>query len=73
MGKITEEKFNEIKRFLATDILVKPSVRYAAEEFGYSSGTVSCINNCKDYREYRMKQERYRSDFAKRRKEENEC
>lgn len=51
--KITEQKFNEIKEFLSTPILVKPPIRYVAESFGYSSGTIATINRFSSYKEYK--------------------
>lgn len=51
--KITEERFNEIKEFLNTPILVKPSVVYVAENFGYSTGTIAQINRFDSYKEYK--------------------
>lgn len=53
--KITRERFDMIKSFLETPILVKPSIRYVAECFGYSTGTISQINrfdNFEDYKKY---------------------
>lgn len=50
--KITKERFNEIKKFLNTPILVKPPIRYVADEFGYSSGTISLINRFNTFEEY---------------------
>lgn len=58
--KITEQKFNEIKEFLNTPILVKPPIRYVADRFGYSSSTVSLINRFNTYKEY---QNRYLNDY----------
>ena len=54
--KITEEKFNEIKEFLNTPILAKPTIRYTAEEFGYSSGTIAQINRFNTFEEYKKNQ-----------------
>ena len=51
--KITKERFEEIKNFLNTPILVKPSIRYVADEFGYSSGTIALINRFDTYKEYK--------------------
>ena len=51
--KISEQRFNEIKEFLDTPILVKPSIRYVAENFGYSSGTIAKINRFNIYKEYK--------------------
>lgn len=51
--KITEERFNEIKKFLNTPILIKPSIRYVADEFGYSSGAISLINRFDTYKKYK--------------------
>lgn len=55
-GKITQKKFNEIKKFLNTPILAKPPIRYVAEEFGYSSGTISLINRFNTFEEYKKYQ-----------------
>lgn len=61
--KITQEKFNEIKKFLNTPILTKPTIRYAAEEFGYSSGTIALINRFNTFEEYKKKQTEYYKQF----------
>lgn len=54
--KITKEKFDEIKRFLNTPILINPPIRYVADEFGYSSGTVAQINRFGTFEEYKKYQ-----------------
>jgi hypothetical protein len=59
--KITEEKFNEIKKFLNTPILAKPAITYVAEEFGYSSGTIALINRFNTFEEYK----KYRTERLK--------
>lgn len=51
--KITEERFNEIKKFLNTPVETLPSVRYVAESFGYSPSTISKINQCKTFAQYK--------------------
>ena len=65
--KITRERFWEIKEFLNTPILVKPSVRYVADEFGYSSGTIAQINRFDTFEEYKKYQverlKQYDSEF----------
>jgi hypothetical protein len=57
--KITEERFNEIKKFLNTPIVIKPSIKYVADEFGYSSGTISLINRFDTYKKYKEWQSRH--------------
>jgi hypothetical protein len=64
--KITEERFEEIKKFLNTPILVKPSVSYVADEFGYSSGTIAAINRFDSYKEYRDWQHKRQNEYSKR-------
>lgn len=54
--KITEERFNEIKKFLNTPVKILPSIRYVAESFGYSSGTISRINQCDTFAQYKQYQ-----------------
>lgn len=65
--KITEQRFNEIKEFLDTPILVKPPIRYVAESFGYSSGTIAKINRFNTHKEYldyeRERQKKYTNDY----------
>ena len=65
--KITEQKFNEIKEFLNTPILVKPSIRHVAKSFGYSSGTIARINRFNTHKEYkdyeRERQKKYTKDY----------
>lgn len=50
---ITEERFDDIKKFLNTPVLTKPSLSYAADEFGYSRGTISLINRFDSFEEYK--------------------
>lgn len=50
---ITENIFNEIKTFLNKPILVKPSIKYTAKQFGYNSGTISLINRFNTYKDYK--------------------
>ena len=54
--KITRERFDEIKKVLNTPILVKPTIRYVADEFCYSSGTISQINRFDTFEEYKKYQ-----------------
>lgn len=54
--KITEERFNEIKKFLNTPVEILPSISYVAESFGYSSGTISRINQCETFAQYKQSQ-----------------
>lgn len=65
--KITEQRFNEIKEFLDTPILVKPPIRYVADHFGYSSGTITKINRFNTHKEYqdyeRERQKKYINDY----------
>lgn len=61
--KITEERFNEIKEFLNTPILMLPSSSSAAEHFGYSTGTIACINRAKNFKKYKKKQKRSNDNY----------
>lgn len=65
--KITEQRFNEIKEFLDTPILVKPPIRYVAKSFGYSPGTIARINRFNTHKEYqdyeRERQKKYTKDY----------
>lgn len=65
--KITSDRFCKIKKFLNTPILVNPPIRYVADKFGYSSGTVSQINRFDTFEEYKKYQtekiKQYNSDF----------
>lgn len=65
--KITRERFDNIKKFLNTPILAKPSIRYVADEFGYSSGTIAQINRFdtfEEYKKYQMERiKQYDKDF----------
>lgn len=63
--KITEERFQEIKKFLNTPILVKPSVRYTADKLGYSNGTISTINRSNNYKEYKNWQKQRQNEHVK--------
>lgn len=54
--KINKDRFQEIKKFLNTPILVKPSISYVADVFGYSSGTISAINKYDNYESYKTRQ-----------------
>lgn len=51
--KITQKKFNEIKKFLNTPVLAKPAIRYVAEQFGYSAGTIALINRFNTFEKYK--------------------
>lgn len=65
--KISRERFNNIKKFLNTPILVKPPIRYAADVFGYSSGTIALVNRFdtfEEYKKYRIERiKQYDKDF----------
>ncbi len=61
--KITEERFNEIKEFLNTPILMRPSGAFAADHFGYSTGTIASINRAKDYKSYKKYQKEHNDKY----------
>lgn len=56
---INQEMFDDIKKCLDTPLLVKPSVRYVAKKFGYSSSTLSRIKNARDFKEYKSRARYY--------------
>lgn len=61
--KITEERFNEIKKFLDTPILMRPTGSFAAEEFGYSTGTIALINRSETYEQYKKYQKEHNDRY----------
>lgn len=61
--KITKGRFEEIKKFINTPILVNPPIRYVADEFGYSSGTVAQINRFDTFEEYKKYQVERRKQY----------
>lgn len=64
-GKVTEECFKTVKRYLNTPINY-PSIRQAADYFDCSSATISAINKAKDFKEYKETQaEHARRYFSK--------
>lgn len=63
--KITKERFGMIKNFLETPILVKPSIRYVAEYFGYSSGTITQINRFDNFGEYKKYQTERQNQYTR--------
>lgn len=61
--KITEERFNEIKEFLNTPILMRPTGSFTAEEFGYSKGTIALINRSESYEQYKKYQKEHNDRY----------
>lgn len=60
---ITKQLFKEIKKCLDRPILMKPSVTYVANKYNYSTGTISIINNSKNYKDYKKRVKRYRMNW----------
>ena len=63
--KITRERFDRIKNFLDTPVRVKPSIRYVAECFGYSSGTIAQINRFDNFKEYKKYQTERQNQYSR--------
>lgn len=61
--KITEERFNEIKEFLDTPILMRPTGSFAADHFGYSTGTIALINRSESYEQYKKYQKEHNDRY----------
>lgn len=65
MSRITEDKFNEIKKILDTPILTYPSVSQIAKGIGYSTGTVAAIKKADSFNDYKARQREYQRNYTR--------